>query len=214
MSPPTTSLQPIAGRAVAAGPPRPQPRCGLRVPGRRRGTRSRGLLLWHRGSRVLLSDCGSAQRRRRPQPRASTMDFEDGKRRLRPAGVVGTRRWPAPGVCAPSQNGRVGFVLWAPRPPGRRGPRARSRLPGFPARPGSVRRAPGRSVRAQVPGRARPELEGLRAPALHSAGPCAGRFPDASGVPARAGGEGSPARRASASGARPRSTVRFILSSE
>ena len=35
--------------------------------------------------------------------------------------------WPAPGVCLPSQDGRVGFVLRARRPPARRGPGARSR---------------------------------------------------------------------------------------
>lgn len=48
----------------------------------------------------------------------------------------------APGVCLRSQDGRVGFVLRARRPPARRGPSARNRPVWGPARPVAPARRP------------------------------------------------------------------------
>lgn len=101
------------------------------------------------------------------------MDFEDGKRRLglvvAACGRRGGLRW---GVCLPSQDGRMGFVLPARRPPALRGPSARTWPPRRPARRYSVRRvstASGeseRSVLISVRRRKRTEREGpgVRAP--------------------------------------------------
>lgn len=97
------------------------------------------------------------------------MDFEDGERPPLAGGRGGREAaWPALGVCLPTQDGRVGFVLRAQGRPPAAGPVPGEVAPGGPARPESpaspppvvrgglgVPRGPGR-------GRTRPERHGLR----------------------------------------------------
>lgn len=61
----------------------------------------------------------------------------------------------APGVCLRSQDGRVGFVLRARRPPARRGPSARNRPVWGPAAPCRARPAPAAAGDLGVPCRPR-----------------------------------------------------------
>lgn len=75
--------------------------------------------------------------------------------------------WPALGVCLPSQDGRVGFVLRARRPPASppaAGPVAEVGLCGDPRAPipPAVAGALGVPCRPRGCGRTRPERDGLR----------------------------------------------------